>query len=253
MRDPQSILITGASSGIGAALATAYARPGVALHLSGRDAARLEATAQACRAKGAEARTAVLDVADRAAMADWVTGVDDARPLDLIVANAGISGGTGGSGEAEEQARRIFAVNLDGVLNAIHPAIPRMQARRRGQIALMASLAGFRGLPTAPAYSASKAAVRAYGEGLRGCLARDGVEISVICPGFVESGITAVNRFPMPFLMPAERAAAIVKRGLARNRARIAFPFPTYFGAWALGALPAALGDLLLARAPAKE
>jgi short-subunit dehydrogenase len=256
MRDPKTILITGASSGIGEALAEAYASPGVTLVLTGRDRNRLDAVAARCMARGALVRAATVDVADRAAMADWLAQVDHASPIDLCIAciaNAGISGGTGRRGESEEQARRILAVNVDGVLNTIHPLIGPMTARGRGQLALVSSLAGFRGYPGAPAYCASKAAVKSYGESLRLDLRATGIEVSVICPGFVKSRITDRNRFPMPFLMDSDRAASIIKRGLERNRGRIAFPLPTYLMAWMIAVLPSALADALLAHTPAKE
>ena len=253
MRDPRTILITGASSGIGEALAEAYAGPGVTLVLTGRDRERLDAVAARCAERGAAVRTATVDVADRAAMADWLALVDRETPVDLCIANAGISGGTGHRGESEEQARRILAVNVDGVLNTIHPLIGPMRERGRGQLALVSSLAGLRGYPGAPAYCASKAAVKSYGESLRLDLRPAGIEVSVICPGFVKSRITDRNRFPMPFLMDANRAASIIRRGLERNRGRIAFPLPTYLMAWLVAVLPAALADALLAHTPAKE
>ncbi|MBB4267411.1 SDR family NAD(P)-dependent oxidoreductase [Roseospira visakhapatnamensis] len=249
---PRRILISGASSGLGAALAEAYAAPGVSLVLWGRDLARLETVAERCRARGARVETARVDVTDRAATAGHVLAADDAAPLDLLIANAGVSGGTGGGTEPEDQTRDIFAVNLVGVLNTVQPVLPRMRARGRGQIALMASLAGYRGFPGAPAYCASKAAVKVWGESLRGWLAADGVRVSVLCPGYVRTPMTAVNRFPMPFLMDAERAARIMKRGLANNRGRIAFPWPMAFGAWMAGALPDALVDRLTRGLPRK-
>ena len=252
MRDPHRILITGASSGIGEALALGYARPGRSLLLTGRDAERLAAVAMAVRAKGAEVATAMLDVVQRDDLADWLRAQDDAAPIDLVIANAGISAGTGIGGESEAQARAIFAINLDGLLNTIHPLLPRMVERRRGQVALMSSLASFRGMPGAPAYCASKAAVRVYGEALRGELASKGVSVNVICPGFVRSRMTAVNRFPMPFLMDADRAASLIRRGLERNQGRIAFPWPTYLVSWMLGWLPPGLLDPVLARVPRK-
>ncbi len=249
MMNPTSILITDASSGIGAALARAYAAPGTRLSLSGCDPARLDEVAAACRAAGAEVAAETVDVADRAGMADWLGAADDARPLDLVIANAGIDGG--GIDEAE-RVYRIFDVNVGGVFHTVQPALTRMRARRHGQIAIVASLAGFRGLPSAVAYSASKAAVRAYGEGLRGRHAEDGVAVSVICPGFVESRITAGNRFPMPMLWPADRAARHIRSRLARNQGRIAFPWPMYLLVWLLAAAPSPLVDRLLARAPRK-
>jgi short-subunit dehydrogenase len=253
MRDPRTILITGASSGIGEALAEAYAGPGATLVLTGRDRERLDAVEARCAERGAAVRAATVDVADRAAMADWLALVDRESPVDLCIANAGISGGTGRRGESEEQARRILAVNVDGVLNTIHPLIGPMKERGRGQLALVSSLAGLRGYPGAPAYCASKAAVKSYGESLRLDLRPAGIEVSVICPGFVKSRITDRNRFPMPFLMDANRAASIIRRGLARNQGRIAFPLPTYLMAWIVAILPSALADALLAHTPAKE
>ena len=250
--DPARILVTGASSGIGAALAELYAAPGCALLLGGRNGARLEAVAANCRARGAAVETALIDVTDRAATEAWIATADRAAPLDLVIANAGISAGTGGGGEAAAQARAIFATNLDGLLNTVLPALAVMLRRGHGQIALMSSLAAFRGFPGAPAYCASKAAARIWGEALRGEVATAGVRVSVICPGFVESPMTAVNDFPMPFLMSAERAARIIRRGLRRNRARIAFPWPTYAAAWLVGLLPPVLTDPILARLPKK-
>ncbi|WP_029006822.1 SDR family NAD(P)-dependent oxidoreductase [Azospirillum halopraeferens] len=252
MRHPRTIVITGASSGIGEALALAYAGPGTTLGLSGRDPGRLAAVAGRCRDRGAAVEEGVVDAADRDAMAAWLTGIDARTPVDLVIANAGVSAGTGLDGETEDQARRIFAINLDGVMNSVFPLLSAMRARRRGQVALMASLAGFRGFPGAPAYCASKAAVRVWGEALRGDLARDGIGVSVICPGFVRSRMTDRNPFPMPFLMDADRAAAVIRRGLERNRGRIGFPWPMVAAVWLLAALPPGWTDPLLRMAPKK-
>jgi len=246
---PNSILITGASSGIGAGLASSYANKGITLFLSGRDTERLEAIAEQCRSAGAVVHTRALDVTAKAEMHRWITECDTMNPIDLVIANAGVS-----SPHPTDTTNNddIFRINVTGVLNTITPVIPAMQARKRGQLALMSSLAGLRGLPSAPVYSASKVAVRAYGEALRPLLAGDGICVNVIMPGFVVSRITDQNRFSMPMLMPAAKSAQIIKRGLSRDRARIAFPFPMYALAWSIAILPNVIADALLVRLPRK-
>lgn len=236
-----SIVITGASSGIGEALAIDYAAPGTALALNGRDAGRLRQVAEKCRAKGATVDASVINVTDRAAMAAWLSGFDDRHPVDLVVANAGISIDIDCPALADFAAvRTTMAVNFDGVLNTLEPLMGRLMSRKAGQIALMSSLAGFVGLPYAAAYNASKAALRVWGESLRPSLGSHGIGVSVVCPGFVVSRITARWPFAMPFLMSAGRASAIVRRGLARNQARIAFPVATRAGLWFAMLWPAA-------------
>jgi short-subunit dehydrogenase len=252
MRDPRSILITGASSGIGRALALSYAAPGRSLTLGGRDRARLAEVARLAREKGATVGEAAIDVTDRAAMAAWIEDADARQPLDLVIANAGVSAGTGRGEETDAQTTRIFDTNLTGVLNTVLPAMARLTERRRGQIALMSSLAGFRGFPGAPAYCASKAAVRVWGEALRTDLRAKGVSVSVVCPGYIATPMTDANDFPMPLLMPAAACARIIVRGLAADRARIAFPWPLYLLVGLVGALPPAWTDPLLARLPRK-
>ena len=249
------IVITGASSGIGQALAEHYAAAGVRLSLSGRNVERLSAVAKICRNKGAEVFEAVLEVTDREAMSCWLTESDAAVPVDMVVANAGISGGTGGmfEGETEEQVRRIFDVNLNGVLNTVQPLIPLMQARRNGQIVIMSSLAGYRGWPGAPAYCGSKAAVKVYGESLRGALRNSGVKVNVVCPGFVRSRMTAVNDFPMPFMLEADEAARMIVRGLDRNKGRISFPRVVVFFVWLFAILPDSVTQTLLRCMPKKS
>jgi short-subunit dehydrogenase len=249
MNTPKTIVITGASSGLGAALANHYASHAVILHLQGRNAARLNEVALQCRNSGATVHTSLLDVTDAPAMEAWLNSLDD---VDLVIANAGISAGTGGGGESAHQARIIFATNIDGIMNTIQPLLAKMVARKRGQIAIISSLAGIRGLPSSPAYSASKACVRFYGEGLRGWLASHQVKVSVVCPGYIKTPMTAVNDFPMPLLMTPEKAARIIARGLAKNRSRIAFPLPLYLPLWFLSCLSPTLTDGFFARLPSK-
>ncbi len=252
-----SVLITGASSGIGAALAAACARPGVVLHLCARNAERLEEVATTCRARGAEVHARVLDVADRDAMVGWIAA---AGYLDLVVANAGISAGTAnGRPESEAQARTIFDINLGGVLNTALPALEAMQAQPeavdgwRGRIAVVSSVAAFVPAPGAPAYCASKAAVDAWTVASAMMARRRGVLMTSICPGYVRTAMTARNRFPMPGLMGADRAAAIILRGVARGRRRIVFPWWMGVAARLAGLLPLGVSTRLLGAVPGKE
>ena len=192
----RSVLITGASSGIGRALALAYAEPGVRLALVGRDAARLEATAAGCRERGALVEAGTLDVRDRAAMAAWISAADAALPFDLAIANAGITTGLGPGDLTEDpdSVRAIIATNLLGVLNTAEPLIGPMCARRSGQLAFVGSIAGLRGLPYSPAYCVTKAGVHAYAEAIRARLEARGVLVSLVVAGFVKTPLNDFDR-----------------------------------------------------------
>jgi short-subunit dehydrogenase len=165
-------------------------------------------------------------------------------PPDLLIANAGVSGGSAASAE-------ITAVNLQAVIDTVEAVLPSMQAG--SQIALMSSLAGFNGMPSAPVYCASKAAVRIYGDALRARLRTRGIAVSTICPGFVATPLTARNPFPMPLLMTAEQAARRIVQGLAGRKPMIAFPRRLYLLARLIALLPRVVTDPLLARVPSKE
>jgi len=252
MKNPKHILITGATSGLGRALALEYANTDIVLLLTGRDESRLEQVTLSCKKLGAHVEAAILDVTDANAMEQWILEMDEQYPLDLVIANAGISAGTGGEGETDAQVRKLFSVNIGGVLNTLHPAIDCMKKRGSGQLAIISSLAGYRGLPSSPAYSASKAAVKVYSEALRGHLQKSGIEVSTITPGYIKTPMTDVNDFPMPFIIEVEKAASIIKTKLALNKSRIAFPWPLYFVVWLISCLPTAFTDPIFARLPAK-
>ncbi len=244
----RSVVITGGSSGIGRALALELAAPGVRIAITGRDEARLNEVQGALEQRGAEVATAVLDVCDRIAMKAWIEAQDQARALDLVIANAGVSSTTLPSALPSaslepptsdlDALTQIFDINVMGVLNTIQPVLAPMRARRRGQLVLMGSLAGFRGMPYAPGYSASKVAVHALAEALRGRLAPDQIEVSLIAPGFIRSRITDANSFWMPWFMEGAPAARRMLERVSKNAALISFPWPLMMGSRLLGILP---------------
>ncbi len=252
----KSVLISGASSGIGAALALECAAPGVSLHLGGRDAGRLDAVAAACRARGATVQARATDVCDAAAARCWV---EDARPLDLVIANAGIGGGIDGGGpEAPAQVRAILGVNLDGALNVVLPALELMAKQPpdangvRGRIAAVASVAAFVPAPGAPAYAASKAALDMFVVATAPSAHRVGIRLTSVCPGYIRTAMTADNPFPMPGLMDAGRAARIILAGVRAGRRRIAFPWWIAVSARIVGLLPPSVSGALLSRSRGK-
>lgn len=259
-RPAAHVLITGGSSGIGAALALSYARRGWLVSLQGRNVDRLRAVAAACIEAGGVASAEAVDVREREALSAWLLARDDHRPIDLLIANAGIAGTTG-AGLNEPQAchsrssaaRTIMEINLLAMIDTVEALLPRFQARRAGQLALMASLAAFRGYAAAPAYAASKAAIHTYGQGLRARLRPVGIAVSTIYPGFVDTPLTRGNPFPMPFMMSVERAASIIEKGLDRRRSKIAFPWTTFLLAKLAAGLPDRLVDRLLSSTAAKE
>ena len=234
-------LITGASSGIGAALAIESARRGGKLFICGRDKARLDAVAGKCRDLGATVRADIVDVADEAATRRWLESCDAESPIDRVFANAGVSTGE----ETESNVRRTFAVNVGGTVNTVLPVIELFRRRGRGQIVITASIAGYGPLKACPSYAATKSCLKTWGLSLRGALAREGIRVSVVCPGFVRSRITDKNTCPMPFFMEAEKAAAIILTRADRNTGLIAFPWPMRLASWGLSILPQRLNELV--------
>ena len=230
-------LITGASSGIGAALAEECARRGETLFLCGRNAERLAVVAERCRAavrsagnEPAQVSVEVVDVADETAMRDWIARCSLQGSLDRVFANAGVSTGE----ETDANVRRTFAVNVGGVVNTVLSAL-ECGAR---QVVITASIAGYGPLKACPSYSATKACVKTWGLALRGALAAQGTKVNVVCPGFVRSRITDGNTCPMPFSLEADVAARKILRGVDRNVGLISFPWPMRFATWLLSILP---------------
>ena len=241
----QSVVITGASSGIGYALALHYARPGARLGLLGRNSERLLQVTEECRRRGATVDTENVDVRSRREMAIWLNGFDARFPIDLLFANAGVMDGTPVDGEIEpaDAGYEVIETNVLGVLNTVQPAIPRMMARQQGQIAILSSLAGLIPLRDSPSYCASKSAVLAYGLSLRDLLGARGIRVNVICPGYVATPMSRQEIGSKPFEITAERAASLIARGLERNKAVIAFPFWLALGTRIGAMLPDALRE----------
>jgi short-subunit dehydrogenase len=226
----------------------------VQLFLGGRNANALQDTADRCRNFGCDVHSFVSDVTDKDIMHHWVLDCDRRFTLDIVIANAGISGGTLGRDAAAwmESDQSIFDVNLKGVLNTISPIIPRFCNRKAGQIVLISSLAGFAPWPGAPAYATTKAAVRIYGNALAGRLRDYNVFVTTICPGFIHTPMTDVNEFPMPMKMNAPKAAAKIAKAIAKKRIQYSFPWPMALMAQFLGLIPPPLAQILLKKAPEK-
>ncbi|TXL75686.1 SDR family NAD(P)-dependent oxidoreductase [Vineibacter terrae] len=244
----RTVVITGASSGIGRALAMEYADRGVTLGLLGRDQERLDAIAAACRGRGATVETIALDVRDADAMVGWLHAFDDRHPVDLLIANAGIVSGSGAGRRSEPLAAalQVIDINLKGVIAALSALDSRMQARRTGHLVLVSSLAGLAPQPDLPSYSASKAGLVSYGAALRVRLRSRGVAVSVVCPGYVETPMADRQRSAKPFSWPTGRAAQYIRNRLDKRQRLIAFPWQLVFGIRLLPLLPTALQDWIL-------
>lgn len=226
----KTILITGASRGIGKQLALRYAAADVHLILVARQHEELSQVALRCEQLGATATYRAIDIKNAISIKAFIIETDNATPIDLIIANAGVSSTLQPhwQQETEEDIEHVFAINWQGTLNTISPLIDRMIARKKGQIAMVSSLAALRGLPQSPSYCASKAALLVYGQSLRAWLGRYNVRVNVICPGYIKTDMSDCLTGPKPFLISSERAAKIIQQGLTKNKACIAFPWALY-------------------------
>jgi short-subunit dehydrogenase len=246
-----NVVITGASSGIGEALAIECAKRGDRLFLCGRNAQRLENTAEKCRALGAATDAETIDVTDSEAVAQWLTQCENKAPIERVFANAGVSTGE----ETSDNVRRTFATNVGGVVNTVLPAIEIFrngQERTTKQIVITSSIAGYGPLKACPSYSATKSCVKTWGLALRGMLAPEGIAVSVICPGFIRSRITDANTCPMPFFMEADKAASIILKRADKNKGMISFPWPMRLSTWFLSIMPQFLNELINKLLPKK-
>ena len=224
---PKTVLVTGASSGIGRSLVLEYARRGAHVMASARREAELTSLCEEVRANGGRADFAVCDVTDPHAAAEVVRKAErDLGSLDMVISNAGVGGSTHSSRLDVDAVSHMIDVNVRGSIAPLVAAIPIMLGQQRGQLVGVSSLAGRRALPTAAVYNATKAALSTFLEGLRMDLDPSGIRVTDVQPGFVETDMTAKNKFPMPFMWNARKAARHIADRLERAPRIVAFPLP---------------------------
>jgi len=237
--NPKSIVITGASSGLGQGLAVGYSKPGVTLGLMGRSIERLEDVANLCKIKGAKVEILQVDTTQREGMREKLIDYNSKYPIDIVIANAGVSVGTCGEKDREDQYYAVFATNVIGVLNTVLPLFQHFKARKCGQIILMGSLGSQTGpLTDHHSYCASKAAIDQLAASWRSLFKPFGVGVSVISPGYVKTAMTARNTFNMPFAMDTDSATPVMINGISRDYAVIAYPTPLTCYTWLLNCIP---------------
>lgn len=236
----RTILITGATSALGRALSLFYAKEGVTLILQGRQTQVLNELEKACQAQGAHVHTQVLDLCDPEGLKAWLQTLSSLT-IDLAILNAGRNAHAKEADvlEAWDEVQALLQVNVNATLRIAHHLANQMQQRGHGQLVLISSLAAYFGLPVTPAYSASKAALKAYGESLRSTLSPKGVKVNVVMPGYIDSPMARAMPGPKPWMWTPKRAAQRIAHNLERNKARISFPFPLNWGCWWLAVLPA--------------
>jgi short-subunit dehydrogenase len=217
------VWITGASTGIGAEVAKQLAEQGVVVAVSARKAEALAAAA----ASNTNIKPYPLDVTDENAVASTFSSIEkDLGPVDLIIAAAGTYSPVSLDDFKPQPFRTMYEVNYLGVINVLTAAMPIFRTRKKGHLSWIASVSGYRGLPKAAAYGPTKAALINLAESLKPELARDGITVTVINPGFVKTPLTDQNDFEMPFLMEVEDAARKTIKGLAKGKFEVAYPAP---------------------------
>jgi short-subunit dehydrogenase len=244
-----TVWLTGASSGIGEALATELAARGCRLALTARRAERLEEIRARLAANGAQVMALPGDTTDRDRMLELGRMLEEQLgPLDIALLNAGTYEPVTPDTFTADVFRRHVDVNVMGTVHCIEAVMPGMRRRRAGRIAVVASVTGFAALPRAAAYGATKAFLISMCDSLRAHLAADGVEVTVVNPGFVRTPLTEQNEFEMPFVIEAAQAARTIADGLERGKPEISFPWRMAVVMKTLGALPGPLARAWVAR-----
>ena len=246
----KTILITGASSGIGAALARVYAAPGNRLVLWGRNEERLNATAKQCGMRGAAVETACFDIADLSQIIEKLEAADTRNPFDLVVFNAGLGGSIPPDRAAQDvhAAERMASVNFTAPVVGANLLAERMAKRRHGRIVFIGSVAASFPLPMAPVYAGTKAGLSLFAEALGLRLAKYGVRVTLVSPGFVDTPMSQSLKEPRPFLISADAAAAIIARKVERGARRIVVPWQFAVIRAAAGFVPRAIIRAVLSR-----
>jgi short-subunit dehydrogenase len=228
---PRSIVITGASRGLGAALANCYAEPGCHLGLTAFGSPLLADVARACEERGAKVRHAWIDAASAQDMRTFLRTIDAERPVDLVIVNAGRFSGNPAPGVLQplQEGLDLLRSNLVGAITTVEAAVDVMRPRRRGRIVLIVSLAALYPQADAPIYTASKAGLAAYGEAMRELLADEGIRLSLVFPGHIATDQTERQIGRLPLMLSAATAARRIKAGLDRGRDTIVFPRRLYW------------------------
>jgi NADP-dependent 3-hydroxy acid dehydrogenase YdfG len=252
MPTAKAVFVTGASSGLGRGLALHYARAGARVHAVARR--KDELSSLAAEAPQGTIVPVPLDVTDAEELAGAIRAAEESAggALDLVIANAGVGRPTNARKIDWRAVKTIMDVNVTAACVTIAAALPAMVGRNQGQVAMMSSLAAFRGMPGSAAYSASKAAVHTFMESIRVDLHGTRVRATTIYPGFVRTPMTAKNKFTMPFLVELDDAVQVMARGIDRGAATISYPFPMVAATRALGVLPRAFYELVAGQAGPK-
>lgn len=246
----KTVLITGASSGLGAAMALRFARRGMRLGLVARRVEQLERVAHQVEQLGGRATVYPADVRKTERMSEVLQCfARDAGGLDCVIANAGMGESQPGARFDPRAVAEVFEVNCIGLANTLLPALPIMSRQQSGVLVGMSSIAGYRAMPGSLAYSATKAAVLTFMEGLSMELRGTGIFAMSVHPGFVRTPMTDVNSFPMPFRIEPDDAARRIERAIDERVERFDFPLPFAIGkhvlkwaprSWLLRILPRA-------------
>ena len=251
------VLISGASSGLGRQMAIDYSKNNSVskLILLGRSEDKMAQTISMLSPKSFEHYC--FDISNQAELSKVMSHILQNNKIDIAIANAGVSAGTLAGSEGIKQINTLISTNINGVVGLITPVIEQMikckTSKAMGKICLISSVAGLVSLPSSPSYSASKSFVKVYGDSIRAELKKHNIQVSVICPGYIKTPMTAVNKFKMPLLMSVENASHKIIKAIETGTGFIAFPFIMFAVVKLLGILPYKMRDFILGKLPKKS